>query len=645
MRKLKKPAFFLILAFLLLACFIQLRHYDLLIAYRGFTPVAWTYKFVNPALFQNNFVSGIEQYDKSIFLRVYPILFQAFQILPEALYPLVVCLEIFLVAFAGIAIIRTLFPQASTSVYLLMVVWLVGSFARDMSLSRFAHPFFVGQFYNIADVLRIFAILLAFKNRFVLAGLLLAASLAVHPIYGVTGIFFVLASMLPRGKQYPIRSWLCVTLLPVLLAAPWFLTAYQSHTTAQVTQSIPEHWWYCLTRLNSSHWYPFSSGLFTLNASRCLFSYCAMLLMLTYYWLKKKPWQDLDSRLLAGLAGALTLTLAGLVFSFAPPSPIFIKLALHRADDLLILFGLAFLSYGFISEIEESSTPFWRKALIIVLMVVPMFLDPGFPVVWAILLVVSSCLKELKVGLRDKRLFILLGASVGIVLLGLLYLLVGWTRWFGPTYLGDFPFLYVALGIIAATGLLHLLEKKWKYALLKPVLAIFILCCGLLGAQAVNHKMLRPKYYPEARSYKEAQLWARSKTPETALFMVDPTIYYGWRDFSLRNSFGNVREWLYSGWLYDSNPVVFEKGMQRFAEFNLPLQPYLNTFPSGKGFAKLTRDVRQVYYQWRDEQRLAIAKKYGIDFMVLKRSEMTQPSALPVVYQNEHFLVLQTQIP
>lgn len=39
----------------------------------------------------------------------------------------------------------------------------------------------------------------------------------------------------------------------------------------------------------------------------------------------------------------------------------------------------------------------------------------------------------------------------------------------------------------------------------------------------------------------------------------------GWRAFSLKPSFGNLREWLYTGWIYDSRRDVFEKGLCGYA--------------------------------------------------------------------------------
>jgi len=49
--------------------------------------------------------------------------------------------------------------------------------------------------------------------------------------------------------------------------------------------------------------------------------------------------------------------------------------------------------------------------------------------------------------------------------------------------------------------------------------------------------------------------------------------------------------------------------------------------------------VRERYYDASDEWRLGLAKRYGIDYFVFVRKDMVKPSRLPVVYQNEYFVI------
>lgn len=121
--------------------------------------------------------------------------------------------------------------------------------------------------------------------------------------------------------------------------------------------------------------------------------------------------------------------------------------------------------------------------------------------------------------------------------------------------------------------------------------------------------------------------------------MPDPTQYYGWRDFSQRSSFGNVREWLHTSWLYDSRVERYQEGMRRFGEFKIDLGPYLRNQPPVKGMNQLTDEVRRRYYTASDEWRIDLSKRYGIDYFIFERSRMRAPTTLKVVYQNDHFVI------
>ena len=141
------------------------------------------------------------------------------------------------------------------------------------------------------------------------------------------------------------------------------------------------------------------------------------------------------------------------------------------------------------------------------------------------------------------------------------------------------------------------------------------------------------------RDYLSAQLWVREHTPANALFMTDPTIYYGWRDFSRRSSFGNLREWLHTSWLYDSNFERYTEGLRRFGEFDIDLQPYLRMRPPDSAQRPLTNELRKRYYAVSDDWRIDLARRNRIDFFVFDRSRMIAPTRLRVVYENANFMI------
>jgi hypothetical protein len=69
--------------------------------------------------------------------------------------------------------------------------------------------------------------------------------------------------------------------------------------------------------------------------------------------------------------------------------------------------------------------------------------------------------------------------------------------------------------------------------------------------------------------------------------------------------------------------------------------PLSNTLrPPKAGFAPLNDKVSENYYAFGDDWRLSLAKRYGINYLVLIKERIVQQSRLPVAYENDRFLVL-----
>jgi len=123
--------------------------------------------------------------------------------------------------------------------------------------------------------------------------------------------------------------------------------------------------------------------------------------------------------------------------------------------------------------------------------------------------------------------------------------------------------------------------------------------------------------------------------------MVDPTIYYGWRDFSSRSSFGNLREWLHTSWLYDSNKSNYLEGMKRFHLLEINLDPYIEDRYINEHWShnKLSNDVREKFYNFDSEWFLKIAKNFEIDYVVFVKSRIQRDYQFKLVYSNDSFCI------
>ena len=63
--------------------------------------------------------------------------------------------------------------------------------------------------------------------------------------------------------------------------------------------------------------------------------------------------------------------------------------------------------------------------------------------------------------------------------------------------------------------------------------------------------------------------------------------------------------------------------------------PYSQTF---------TEPIRNKYYNMSDDRRMYLAKNYGIDYFIMAKSRMKNLSAMPVAFENKHFMVLEAKL-
>ena len=149
-----------------------------------------------------------------------------------------------------------------------------------------------------------------------------------------------------------------------------------------------------------------------------------------------------------------------------------------------------------------------------------------------------------------------------------------------------------------------------------------------------------PSYRAFGESYLDAQRWAKGNTSEQSMFMVAPTISYGWRDFSERSSFGNLREWLHTSWLYDSRADRYRAGLQRFAEFGIELDPYIELSVSNlEGYRKLNADIGKRFYDLDEEWFSSMRQRYSVSYVVMRKDRLVRDYSFDRVFENQHFVI------
>ena len=600
---------------------------DAVLALKGFSPIAWVYQIFLPGNFALDFPNGAENYRLSAFMHVYPIAYRL-GISPEALLPVVVAFEILLLSAALYALCRVLLPDAPLAVPTLVILYSLASTARDINLANFPQPYILGQYYNVADALRLLGLAMVLRGRLLFAAALLGASFATHPTMGMMGVACAAAMQMTRPREMLTRRFVFAVALFLVIACGWLYVQFGGVTVSG--GRIPPQDWLEMTRMFNFHWYSVDRGFFSSKPRDIFLPFLSFLLLLAYYWPKGGQRNEINTKALAGILATLGLSLAGLAISVFVPVPFLIKLALHRANDLVLFIGLVYVVNGLWRDLTADN--WWQRMAAATILVSPWFVRP-FPLLVSVALVSPAWLRAIGRRNASPADWIVTAVVLGAVLVCAIYFAGG--VWMGLSPLTFFPEQRM-LWWLALFLLLGALFARWFGRHAVEGLAVAM---ALAFALSWMKDKAETRDVARGRDYMDAQVWAREHTPNSALFMTDPTIYYGWRDYSRRSSFGNLREWLHTSWLYDANYDRYMEGRRRFGEFNIDLQPYLHARPPDAAQIALTMELRKRYYDASDEWRINLAKRYSIDFFVFQKKFMRNASRLRIVYENDHFMI------
>ena len=106
------------------------------------------------------------------------------------------------------------------------------------------------------------------------------------------------------------------------------------------------------------------------------------------------------------------------------------------------------------------------------------------------------------------------------------------------------------------------------------------------------------------------------------------------------NGCGNVREWLHTSWLYDSRADRYRAGLQRFAEFGIELDPYIELSVSHlEGYRKLNADIGKRFYDLDEEWFLSMQQRYSVSYVVMRKDGLVRNYSFGKVFENQHFVI------
>jgi hypothetical protein len=605
------------------------------IALSGFSPIDWVNHLKVPQNFSRDFPQGSNSYNASLFMYVYRLADSIFGVGPEKLISIVILFEMLFMGAASAIFFRALIPNALPIAAFIFAILVVNSGARSMELAGFGGPFFWGLYYNFADGMRLIALAMFLQRKFLIAALLFALSVMTHPIMGVMGGVFAIGHLVSTRHNVDRNRILLSLVTFLFFAGGWWL--YHLQGVDATSYSIPSDAWIAISKAFNFHFYPIDNGLLTFEYERRLLPFLLLIILSLYYIFDINLLSKSRRGIFVGLAFLLTVTVAGLVISNWSTSPILIKITLIRASDMFILVCLCLVVAGLISSLQ--SNRIFCAAIAGALLISP-FVGPPFPVIYVSLLVLSGLPLFGEVKWRVTYIFSLgLLTALGIMIFA--YYKLGFvsesfkTAYLGSQFLWQFALCICGGGILCK--LFHRSGCKLSFFPLSFTLIVLIYASWSWRA-TVNHG---PEEKPAGLAFMNAQLWAKDNSAPGALFMVDPTIYYGWRDFSQRSSFGNMREWLHTSWLYDSNRTNYDEGMRRAEEFGLSPFNYLNESPTILGYEKMDRDLRATFYSFDENWFLNMSHKYGINYVVMRKKYIQKNLKFEKEYENDFIIIFK----
>jgi len=644
------------------------------LAHKGTSPHDYVSEKLHPENFQRNWraVAGITNYDKSLPMRVYYYLAKYWGIGPTTtIYPyMFVQTLLFFLSVAFLA--QTLF-QNKVVAFVSVVVMSLSNLA-GLNLSRFGAGYSsllsFPLFYGYANAFRFFALAFFLRNKYVLCFVSLALSMYSHLNMGLFALAFVGAYVLYKPGLLWDKCFVRGIFVFFVLVIPHIFSVLSSSTLS--SGGIDPAEWVKSTKIFSLHWYPFTMKLFTKNAHREFFPFLVLcfsfFVSLRYHDIK----DERTTKIIVGSIACLMMSSIGIIISEIYPIPLLIKISLQRSTGLITFLGVLFLIYYLVRKMNADNI--FIVFLATYSLVVSVCSKPGIAVL-PIFLLLYSDIREgyfgpLRIG--SSNINISLSSYYLAAVLLLLFTLnsvfkheqsiangiLTPLKYFNPFYRFDFLlrggsfklspiFAYLVVGSALITAATIFISRSKSNKALRILFGsiFFALCVSTVWYLSRDHYLAwHSRYHDRASSYLDVQLWAKNNTPHDALFMPDPTHYYGWRDFSERSSFGNLREWGYCVIAYNPDYKLYQEGKKRMREFGLDIKGITEedlkqskTFIYGE---KLSRDVRRTFYDMKAEQLTTLSLKYNIDYVIMnKRYHKNRFEAFKVAYENEYYVV------
>ncbi|MEE3078574.1 MAG: hypothetical protein VX341_04485 [Bdellovibrionota bacterium] len=634
-----KNKYFILSALALVVTTALINADDFLIAaaVRGETPLIYVYKHIYPENFVHNFTDLTDTYDSSIAMHLWIWAYDLLSIKPENFVNIFILLETFFLAFCSLSFTKMVLPKSNNLTRYIIMAIFIASYGRNMNFARFHQPVIFGLYYCFAEGFRLLAIGNYIKKSYIKSGTFLSLSIMCHPTMGIMGAFFLFALyVLESLKEKNINlKKTGIFFISLAIGACW--TLFQIKNEGVSSAGIPTKDWFLLTEMSSYHWYPISIDVFGEMHNSILFPFTGFLLLITSFLHTNKEKWPLYKNLVIASYWIMGLVALGVINSYFKFSPILTKIALHRSNDIILAVFTPFIVSHLIKTIKDSNVA--SSVLATIILVSSFLYSPGYPLFVILIFTLVKYKKEL-LNLKFKENLDIKVMFISSTLLFFAYLIIFYNGSL-LKYVGKKEHFIFFIAIAVLYIILHK-KHKTKYKKIALTLSILVAQGFYFKETFTNKTFLHSSRVDFAQSYLEVQEWARDNTQNTDLFVPPPHIVYGWRDISLRSSFGNIRDFVFDSWFYKSNYKTYKEGLKRASLYGINPFDYKH-LRSVRAYSQMVIDSRDNYGKFTDEWRNKLATEYHVDYFVYEKKYVSFKTSLKKVFENDRFFVLKAK--
>lgn len=614
--------------------------------------------------YKHNFPNAIQTYNNSLYMRALLIFQQLTNINPLTVVKFSIIFQIFLYIIALLFLTNTIFGQQLSN-YIIVLALLTTNIA-GLNIAGFGSGYAYKPwdlYYIAANSLRIIGFAFFIRKNFLLSFIFLAFSFVSHPIMGLLMILFISSYILLNLKKYFFdKKFLIALLIFALLVLPYLYFVFRTPETEFSKIDFAE--WSRVTRMFNYHWYPITNRIFSKNAANFLF-YPVLFIIISYILINNKVTlnNDFKNIIFSGIIFSILISIFSVFYSEFGTSQFIIKLALHRISGLATFFS-TIIYISFMLDLFNRNDNVYKLLAMVCFILLLFFRSANYltPIIIFFLyeFLISVNKKNNKFQKINNYLIksfvyfyififffniIYFKNDITNPLILLLFRLGRFIHYPGLNFSVEGIRINLLLVLFISFAFSSIIFQHSIKKIYFQFLLIIVLFMTLFIRLEYVESLWKKHNYNKSYNYYKAQLWARVNTDKQAVFIPDFSNWrYGWRDFSQRSSFGNIREWLWMNIGYSHNLNYYFEGKKRAELFGVDIYSpdfdnrNYDTFNYGE---VLQRQVIEKYYNSDESFFNKLKEMYRIDYIVMAKRSMNVELNYNVAYENDYYIIYE----